>query len=326
MSKYKTELDKLNVPENTMEGLNQKMKPVARRYGFRGAVVVAATIVLLSITAMAGAILLGAWNVQMLGLFDRETYIENVREWFPAYEPDENHQEGFVGLEGKYVVSATAENNVQELNAELYDEIYEIFAWAQKTKPFRATDEELAAMSQEEKDEAFYHATVNPVKKAMLFSNMNQAQEKLGVRLLQSDLLELQPDEQIEMNVFKLKTGMLTGEETREEIPDGFQIWLRGNYEYPGKENVTVQLRQEFMTVAGYPTSATFTYDEAVKITTEELGNGIVAQYGADSKTANAFVSCEGVACTIRIQTQNGEVLGKETLEAVMMEILESLR
>lgn len=326
MSKYQLELDKLTVPERAVEGLEQRLTAPKKRRNFRTAAVAVAACLALSITAVAGAAIVGGWNVKSLGLFDREVYIENVREYFPAYEPGEKHAESFAEKEGRYVVTATLEDNVKVLDEALYEEIYNIFAWAQENKPFRATDEEFDAMSEEEKDAAFRRATVNPVREAMVFQSADEANEKLGIHLLQSDLLTLQPDSQIEMNVFKLKTGMLTGEEMREEITNGFQIWLRGVYKYEGWENVTVQLRQEFTTVEGYPTSAEFTYEEAVEMTTVELENGIVAQYGADGKTANAFATRDGIACTVRIQSENGEALGKKVLEGIMLEVLNSLK
>ena len=326
MSKYQLELDKLTVPESVVKGMEKRVASLKKHHNFRTAVVAAAACIALSVTVVAGVNAIGGWDVRTLGLFERDDYIESVREWFPAYEPGEDHEEGFVEKEDRYVVTATLEDNVKVLDEALYEEIYTIFAWAQENKPFRATDEEFEAMTEDEKDEAFLQASVNPVHEAMVFQSMDEANEKLGVHLLQSDLLTLQPDSRIEMSVFKLNTGMLTGEEKREEIPNGFQICLRGVYQYEGQENVTVQLRQEFTTVAGCPTSAEFTYEQAVEMTTVELENGIVAQYGADSKTANAFVTRDGIACTVRIQNGSGEALGKKDLEEIMMEVLDSLK
>lgn len=326
MSKYQLELGKLTVSERAVEGLEQRLTVPKKRRNLRLLAVVVAACLALSITTVAGAALVGSWNVNSLGLFDREVYIENVREHFPAYEPGGNHEERFTEKEGLYVVTATLEDNVKVLDEALYEELYTIFAWAQENKPFRATNEEFDAMSEAEKDAAFRRATVNPVSEAMVFQSADEVNEKLGIHLLQSDRLTLQPDSQIAMSVFKLKTGMLTGEELREEITNGFQIWLRGVYKYEGRENVTVQLRQEFTTVEGYPTSAEFTYEEAVEMITVELENGIVAQYGADGKTANAFATYDGIACTVRIQSENGEALGKKVLEGIMLEVLNSLK
>lgn len=326
MNRYNMELDRITVPEGAVKGLEKRVMTPKKHHNFRTAVVVAAACIALSVTVVAGVNAIGGWDVWTRGLFERDSYIENIRKWFPAYEPGEDHEEELAEKEGQYIVTATLEDNVKVLDEEIYEEIYTIFAWAQENKPFRATDEEFEAMTEEEKDEAFLQASVNPVHEAMVFQSMDEANEKLGVHLLQSDLLTLQPESPIKMSVFKLKTGMLTGEEVREEIPNGFQIWLRGIYDHEEQKDVTVQLRQEFTTVEGYPTCAEFTYEEAVEMTPVELENGIVAQYGADCKTANAYVNGDGVACTIRIQGKDGKTVEKETLEAVMLEVLKSLR